>query len=462
MAAIADIASRNAKVVITVDTGISAHAAAEKALELGVDFIITDHHQQLGDVPKAFAVVNPNRKDDVSGLGYLSGTGVAFYLALAVRKILREDNYFAQRGIAEPDIRQWLDLFAMGTVADCVDLVGENRPLVRAGLAQMLQTFRPGLAELIHRTLNTPQSISVRDISFSIAPKLNAASRLGFAHISLDLLLEDDALQARELVNRIMQLNDERSQIQDKVFQEAFSQAKDQVEAHNPPVVVVQGDWHEGVLGIVASKLVEKLGRPAIVLTKTAEEILRGSMRSKAYFSCVKGLSACTHLLNRFGGHKMAAGLQLSPLKLKDFTELLWSSANEFLGQISDAASLDSMFFDGALPMGISLDEVEKISLMGPWGYGNPEPQFLIRGLVISQAQILKGQHLKWQRSDGADVIGFFKQEEVKSLVEKGVEELEALVTPEVNRFRGNRVLQLRLNHVRPGRPASATFDMRL
>lgn len=450
--AIADLVTRGARVIITVDTGISAIDAALTAKGLGVDLIITDHHQQIQDRPEALFVVNPNQFGDVSGLSYLSGAGVAFYLALAVRSRLRELKFFSP-ACPEPDLKLWLDFFTLGTVADSVEIKGENRPLVRVGLKQLLNTKRPGLRALLEVCVPGKEVLGARDLAFSIAPKLNAASRMGKAHLSTELLLTQDVGRASDLVEEILELNEMRSNVQQQVFREALEIAQAQVRDLDAPVVVVDGEWHEGVLGIVAAKLVERVGRPAIVLSRIEDGRLRGSMRTLPHFSCIRSLEVCSDLLVRFGGHRMAAGMLLVSENLEAFREKLWAGARAFLSQDS---VLQQILFDLELPAGVNLNDVELADGLGPWGSGNGEPLLRIRNLSLSKGTLLKEEHFKCRLANGMDLIAFFKGREIDAHLKAGVQDFDALVIPEINRFRNNKTIQLRLEHIRPSENSSS------
>jgi single-stranded-DNA-specific exonuclease len=456
--AIETLADQGVKLVITVDTGITAVEAARAAKKRGVDFVITDHHLQVGELPDTLYTINPNQKACMSGLRYLSGAGVAFYLAIAVRKKLRDKGFFVKDGVAqqEPDLRQWLDFFVLGTIADHVDLVDDNRILTRAGLRVLLNSTRPGIAALRSKVLPNAKFISTRDVGFSMTPKLNAASRLGKAQLSTELLLTEDPVRGEELANELMTLNDERSKIQSLVFEEALAQANSQVAKDDPPVLVVHGNWHEGVLGVVAAKLTDKFGRPSIVLTKLHDlEMHRGSMRTLAPVSCVRALDACRDLLHRYGGHKMAAGLQIKSHSITEFRERLWDGTKKFLATLTE---LEPVSFDEDLPENLSFSEVEALEGTSPWGSGNPEPLFKVKSIDLSAIQMLKGQHLKCQLSNGLEVIGFFKSDDVERLKKTGSKSFDALVTPEINRFRNQKNIQLRLHYVRPSEAADLSF----
>ena len=449
--AIRSIAAQGAKIVVTVDTGTSAWEAAIEAQKLGLQFIVTDHHQQTGEIPVGACVVNPNQKGDTSGLGYLSGAGMAFYTAIAVRSKLRDKGWFTPQR-PQPDLRQWLDLLILGTIADQVELQGDNRALVRAGLEQLQRSTRPGLACLRDRVFTRVTGMpSAQDVAFLLAPKLNAASRMGFAALSTELLLTDSATRADELVEEILSLNQKRSTIQAEIFADALAQAQ----AQDLPVTVVHGSWHEGVLGIVAAKLVEALGKPAIVLAETPheEKTLRGSMRTVLGCSCVEILEACKEVLIRFGGHEMAAGMQLKFENIDRFKALIKIAAEN-----RDALELPLVEFDGDLEAEtLSPSDVNLVDSFGPWGSGNPEPLFRVTGLSLENVKLMKEQHVKLTLPGGAEVVGFFKASELEAFRQAGHQKFDALIHPGLNRFRGIETVQFKLAHARPHKSDDST-----
>jgi single-stranded-DNA-specific exonuclease len=450
--ALESLKEQGAQVVITVDTGITACSAAIKAKELGIDLVITDHHQALEQMPDTPWIVNPNQRGDTSGLGYLSGTGVAFYFCMALRRYLREKEYFTTGGqLKQPDLRYWLDLFALGTVADHVPLIGDNRNLVRVGLGLLRRSHRPGLRALIDEILADPeQNISARDIAFSIAPKLNAASRLGHADLSTKLLMCTDHTEADDIVIKLFELNAQRSEIQKKVFTEAHAQAEQLLSSGDHHILVLAGEWHEGVLGIVASKIVESFGRPAIILGKLEDGLsYRGSMRSITGWSSVRLLQSCDNTLIKFGGHDMAAGLHVQADRLEEFSKAINHKAQLQIDSEDSDTGAPELKFDGDLPSDIRPDDLVQLDTLGPWGEGNPEPLFLIKKLSLSDAKHLKDLHFKGKFAQKYDVIGFFKSNEIKKLQNIGVQNIDALVRPEINRFRNAVSVQLRLEHIR-------------
>lgn len=439
-----ELKSAGCEVVLTVDTGTSAFEAAAEAKRLGLTMIVTDHHQQVGEIPDGALVLNPNQRGDTSGLGYLSGTGMAFYFSIALRARLREAGYFNVNR-KEPDLKDLLDLFVLGTVADLVPLVGDNRALVRAGLLKLQNSRRPGLSILKSRVLEPGTQLTVRDVAFSITPKLNAASRMGRAELSTELLLCDDPLRAQELVDEILRLNDQRSEIQAKIFEEAVEQA----ESSDSPVLLVHGSWHEGVLGVVAAKLVERFRKPAIVLAHLEhnEGTLRGSMRTLPGYSCIDILTACREHLLTFGGHEMAAGLQVKEENLDALRAALRVAAH----REPDNAPSDPVTFDGEMPLTRqAIDDVTALDTLGPWGNGNPDPLFLVSGIDATNVTIMKEKHVKVRAAGTPDIVGFGLAHEVTSITAAGHQKIDALVRPEINRFRGTQTIQWKMAYVRP------------
>jgi single-stranded-DNA-specific exonuclease len=457
--ALEDLAEKGVHVVVTVDTGTTALEAAKRARELGLSLIITDHHQVGETLPDTPWLINPNQPADKSGLGYLSGAGTAFYLCMGLRALLRERGYFARTQLAEPDLRLWLDLFVLGTVGDVVELKGDNRALVRAGLEQLRASRRTGLRRLVEQCFADAPRISARDVGFSIVPKLNAASRMGQAELSTRLLLCDDDAEATQLVESIVQLNVQRTEIQAGVLAEALEQAVLQMDAFEggPRVLVVAGPWHEGVLGIVAAKLADRFARPAIVLAHieaapgASESVLRGSMRVRGPAHCVSLLARASELLRRFGGHQAAAGMELLAGNLEALRLRLHQAATELYGAEHWE---EEVFFDGELANSTSLDEILKLDRMAPWGAGNPEPLFLLRQVPLERLGFLKETHVKGKTAWGQELIGFHRAADLRAAKSAGATHVDVLATPEINTFRNQANVQLRIERLRASQEA--------
>jgi len=445
-----------AKLVITVDTGTTAFEAVSHAKQLGLDIMITDHHQQVGEMPDTPWLINPNQQGDKSELGYLSGAGVAFYLCMGLRARMREQNLFSDK-LPEPDLRNWLDVFCLGTIGDVVNLVEDNRALVRSGLPYLVRTRRPGLKLLLEAVLDPSalHNLSARDVAFSVVPKLNAASRMGEAHLSTELLMTEDETRAREIVERILELNALRSRTQATIFDEAFAQATRLFEASPlTRVLVLTGQWHEGVLGIVAAKIAELFSMPSIILAQTHDGKLRGSMRTRGDFNCVKILEGAASVLDRFGGHHAAAGMQLDIAKIDEFRNLLDLHVNTVYS--AEGSPLETQYFDGELLITQSptVEDVLKLKAMEPFGAGNPEPLFLMKKISIADFDLLKGTHIKMKRAMVPEMIGFSKAAELDRLKARGTEAVDALLIPEINTFRNQARVQLRIQHLRASEDA--------
>ncbi len=459
--AIEALAQRGIQTVITVDTGITGFEAAVKAKEKRITLIITDHHKQVSDeLPDTPFIVNPNQRSDQSGLSYISGAGMAFYFCMALRAVLRTRNYFEKNEITEPMLTRWLDFFVLGTVADVVELRGDNRTLVKWGLEKLNTTQHPGLRALIEGLkanssyFGVPK-INSRDVAFALAPKLNAASRLGRVDVATELLLCRDPERAKILVDEIFALNKQRVEIQDSIVNEALVQAERQIQDFNPGVLICHGPWHEGVLGIIAAKISEKYFRAAIVLSLNSEhKIFRGSMRSPKPLSCVRLLESAKNFLVKFGGHQAAAGLSLEESHLPNFCREIWSQSKTFL---TDNPFCREVLFDGEIFLNqhLSVEEIDKLeNLCAPFGQGNEEPLFLVKKIPLNSIQVLKEKHIRCQFSgtglSGVSGIGFNLALQVNQLLIKGHKFFDALVTPELNRFRDRINVQLKIKNVRP------------
>lgn len=384
-----ELAAGGARVVITVDNGISARAEAEEARRLGLDLIITDHHECPAELPAAFAVVNPRQPGCPYPDKRLAGVGVAYKLCHAVALMLPPAR-------VPPETRDWLlqalQLVAVGTIADMVPLVGENRILALHGLAQLSTRPFEGFKALAAVAKAGPE-ISSTDISFKLAPRINAAGRLSTADTGVRLMTSDDPLEARELARRLDRSNDERRTIEKEQAREAMDQLDAAVDTSDRLVAASSPGWHPGVIGIVAQRLVEKYHLPSVVVAFT-QGIAKGSCRSIEGFHIHSALSEVSgHLLN-FGGHAMAAGFSLHPEKLPDFFESLKEVARRRLPdpprrRVSIDAWLTSLSVVGA-PL------VQELRHLAPFGSGNPVPQLAAHDALITEVRPLgrDGSHL--------------------------------------------------------------------
>ncbi|MFQ5973163.1 MAG: single-stranded-DNA-specific exonuclease RecJ [Alphaproteobacteria bacterium] len=385
------------KVVVTVDCGIAAYEPLAAAAEAGLDVIVVDHHTAEPRLPRATAVVNPNRLDDQSGLGQLAAVGVAFLLAVALNRALREAGWYRTR--SEPNLLALLDLVALGTVCDVVPLVGLNRALVAQGLKVMAKRGNAGLAALADVT-GVSERPNTYHVGFVLGPRVNAGGRVGESGLGARLLTTRDAAEAAELARRLDAYNQERRDIEAAVLDEAITD----VEARKDggPIVFAVGEaWHPGVIGIVASRLRERYNRPAIVVAIDGE-VGKGSGRSVDGIDLGSAVIAARQagLLIDGGGHRMAAGLTVAREQvgaLRDFLDERVGAALE-PGQL-----VPTLRLDGALtPAAAGPELVSALERLAPYGVGNPEPRFAITEARVVQADIVGGEHVRAVLTGGA------------------------------------------------------------
>jgi len=420
---ILQIAKENkVRLLITVDCGIANPREIEELRKNNIDTIITDHHEpQAGNLPSAFSIINPK----VEGSGYqyreLAGVGVAYKLcqALSNSKLLDE-----------------LDLVALGTVADVVPLTGENRVLVKEGLSRLSASKRPGLRALIEEAGIKNKKFNTTSISFILAPRLNASGRMDSAETSFNLLMSPDMQKAQNLSKALEQHNRARQKIESKIMEEAEDIINREVNFKEHKVIVVaKDDWHQGVLGIVASKLADRFYRPAIVISLN-EKMGKGSGRSIKNFHLSRALGECRQFLRTFGGHAHAVGLTITRESVDNFRKSINQLAQDKLSLEDLLPSLD---IDIELDLG-SLTErlVEELEKLEPFGSGNPEPLFYTRGLKLKgEPQSLGRQTLKFWVTDGKvtlQVIGFGMASLLASLLE--AKSLDIVYTPRMDNWR--------------------------
>ena len=439
--AIDALARQGVTLIVTVDCGITAAQEVGYARALGVDVVITDHHQCKEVLPQAVAVVDPRRPDCSYPFPDLAGVGVALKLALALTAPDQRPQVLLDYG----------ELAAIGTVADVMLLQGENRALVHLGLERLADCSRPGLQALL-REAGCPrgQVPTTVTIGYGLAPRINAAGRMEQAGTALELLLTQDPQRGQELAQELCQLNRLRQAIELEIFQHC-----DQLLTHTPalsaPVIVLAGEgWHQGVIGIVASRLAEKYACPAFMISLDGAKG-KGSCRSFGGFNLFGALERCAPLLDSYGGHELAAGFSIRRDNIPAFRAALCQLVEEFAGHQPMESSLD---VDCEIPHCslLSTQDVESLSLLEPFGSGNPKPVFLLRSVcVLSHTDVGGGRHLKLKlRRDGVamDAI-FFSANTAACGIENG-QRLDIAFTLQINQFRGNRTVQLQLCDLRP------------
>lgn len=393
--ALVRIAGEGSSLIVTVDCGAMAHEALDMAHTAGADVIVVDHHKCAAELPRAAALVNPNRLDEsqlAAAHGHLAAVGVAFLLAVATVRTLRRRGYFETR--PEPDLFALLDLVALGTVADVAALHGLNRAFVAQGLKVMARRENPGMSALIDASrLNRAPTCS--DLGFALGPRINAGGRVGEATLGVRLLTTTDADEAREIAAQLSRLNDERRAIEQAVQEAAELQIAGQ---HNRAVLVLAGrGWHPGVIGIVAGRIKEKTGKPALVIALDADEAGhgKGSGRSIAGVDLGAAIIAAREagLLVAGGGHAMAAGLTIAPGKLDALAEWLDSRLE---ADVTRAGSNQAMLLDLALaPRGLTPRLVETLESAGPFGMGWPGPRVAIGPVHVVKADVVGADHVR-------------------------------------------------------------------
>ncbi|MBN1848022.1 MAG: single-stranded-DNA-specific exonuclease RecJ [Deltaproteobacteria bacterium] len=438
--AVKTIADKGPGLIITVDCGISNMDEAALAKQLGMDVVVTDHHQIPLDFHPVCPVINPHLRDSLFPYKDLAGVGVAFYLALALRRALRDKDRF--RHDPEPDLKNYLDLVALGTVADMVPLTGQNRILVRTGISVMRNSCWPGLQAMQKVSGVDVSNISSYDLAFKLGPRLNASGRIHDPVIGLDVLTTDDISVGIEKAEQLDQLNSERQAIESNIIEEIEEAFIPGIQMdQNRVMVFCREGWHQGVLGIVASKLLDRYYRPTIVLA-VQDGIAAGSGRSIDGFDLHRAFTRLSHLFDRFGGHYHAAGLAMAVSNMEALKVGLEELAREELDQ-------DALFpfitVDAELHLSdLSIETVKQIQSLSPFGRGNPDPVFCANAVEVMWSGIVGEKHLKLKVKEGSkvfDAIGFGLAE--YHPLDGRV--IDIAFTPEVDQWQGYEKVQLRI-----------------
>ena len=374
--------------IITVDCGSSSSDAVEAARRFGIDVIITDHHN-IDDVPAAQAVINPKLKDEPLELTGLAGVGVAFYLAIALRMALRQIGWWRTR--KEPNLKILSDLVALGTIADMAPLTGVNRILTKTGLCQLNSGSRPGIQALLSACNISTGGIGSEDIAFRIAPRINAAGRMAHACVALDLLNAPNMQAAKELAETLNQFNQRRQSIEQQIFDQIVQRVESRSDLLARKTILLADErWHQGILGIVASRLASRYHRP-VVLVAIQNGIGKGSARSIPELDLFAALCQCANLLDKFGGHRLAAGLTVRAERIRSL-QLAFEEAVAKIGpdqHLSPKLEIDSeiQFHQ------ISPQLMGELALLEPFGMDNPAPVFFARDVHVASAAIVGHRH---------------------------------------------------------------------
>ncbi|MDO4991122.1 MAG: single-stranded-DNA-specific exonuclease RecJ, partial [Eubacteriales bacterium] len=434
-AALDTLREKGVSLVITVDCGITAVEEARYAGQLGIDMVITDHHECSPDaLPEAAALVDCKRGGDDYPNKNLAGVGVAFKLVCACE------------GGAKEALERYADLVAIGTVADVMPLTDENRYLVRRGLAQITRSARPGLAAMLRESGIDPARLTASTVGFSLAPRLNAAGRLGQASIAGELVLCRDEKTAGELAHSLCELNRERQRIENEIWREANAMMAGK--APEGPIVLASERWNQGVIGIAASRLAEQYSLPAIIVCLNGE-IGKGSCRSYGGFNLYEALSACSEHLIGFGGHALAAGLNIRREKLDDFRRALGEYYRQNRPEPTPEVQCDLLITDPEL---LSLENVRSLDQLEPYGNANPKPVLCVSGVPLEAlTEVGGGRHCRMRIRLGNTPFEciFFSHSAAEAGVREG-EKIDMAFTPQVNEYRGSVSVQLVAIAVRP------------
>ena len=380
----------NSKLIFTVDCGTLSFEPIEFAQTKNVDVIILDHHQSEVSLPKAHSVVNPNRYDDKSNLNYLCAVGVSFMFLVSLNKKLREINWFKKENINEPNLMDFLDLVSLGTVCDVVPLIGLNRAMVKQGLKVLKNKKNLGLKTLFEMCKINTQPTPYH-LGFVIGPRINAGGRVGKCSHGANLLLNLSSKESFKLANELNEYNNERKELEQKILNAALSLINHQ---SNDPVIILFGkNWHEGVIGIVASRIKDKFNKPTIIISVN-ENTGKASARSILGFDIGSAIIAAVQekLILKGGGHKMAAGFSIEMSKIDQFKDFIFK---RFLN-LNKTSHSKAIYLDAEIsPSALNLDFFEKINILSPFGAGNPEPRFLLKDLKVLNSKIVGEKHVK-------------------------------------------------------------------
>jgi single-stranded-DNA-specific exonuclease len=443
--AVREIAQDGTDLIITVDCGINSFSEITLAHKLGMEVIVTDHHQLPSGFKPLCPTVNPLRPDSSFPFKEISGVGLAFYLAIGIRSNLRESGFF--QDISEPDLREYLGLVAIGTIADIVPLIEENRIFVKSGLTVLKKTWKPGINALLRVSgIKNNQAITAHDIAFKLAPRLNAMGRLGPAMRAVHLLTTDDEAEASSIATQMDTLNAQRQKIQSEIVSECREKIDkmEDLERHRT-IVLSHPQWHQGVIGIVASKIVDEYYRPTLLFTDE-RDVLKGSGRSIDGFDLYKALSGLSDLLTQFGGHEYAAGITLESKNFEEFCDRFEELASKKFNTKDMAPKIE---VDTKLRLkSINPQVLQDIEMLVPFGHKNPRPIFWTGPVKVVFSTVVGNDHLKLTIKENGtifDCIAFGKAP-LHPLDGKVV---DILFHVEINTWQGTESIQLVIVDIR-------------
>ena len=442
--AIHQLHDEGVKLIVTVDCGITAVNEAELCKQLGMDLVITDHHECKQTLPAAVAVVDPHRPDGGYPHKNLSGVGVAFKLASALS------------GSQEAVLEEYADMVCLGTVADVMPLQGENRVFVARGLESLAHTKRPGIAALMAECGCAPEAVSASSIGFMLAPRINAAGRMGQIDLAVELFLTDDPDKAAEAARGLCELNRQRQAVESEIYRQAVSM----LPMGKPPEAIVLADesWHQGVVGIVASRIAEEYACPTFLICLDGEHG-KASSRSHGGFNLFASLSALSPLLESYGGHELAAGFTISRANIPEFRRQICALAAQFYTDDVPRTVLD---VDCAVsPELLTLHNVDALQMLEPCGNGCPKPVLMMKNLTIDRISMVGGgRHMRLRLCSGHTYLNaiYFSANPQTVSIQPG-DLVDVAFTPQVNEFRGTRTVQMNVIDIRPSCNAECLPD---
>ncbi len=443
--AIAQLHAEGVKLIITVDCGITAMEEAALCKELGIELVITDHHECKDRLPEAVAVVDPHRPGDGYPHKTLSGVGVAFKLAAALC------------GSQEEILQEYADMVCLGTVADVMLLQGENRTFVARGLEKLKNTHRPGIAALMQECGCMPGNVTAASIGFMLAPRINAAGRMGQIQLAIDLFLTQDEEKARELAQSLCELNRQRQLVESQIYEEAVSMLP---QGKTPEAIVLADEaWHQGVVGIVASRIAEEYCCPTFLICMDGDHG-KASSRSYGGFNLFSSLSSLSHLLESYGGHELAAGFTISRSQIPAFRQEISRLAGSFYDSTGPRTVLE---VDCCItPELLTLRGIDSLNILEPTGNGCPKPVLMMQNMVIERISLVgSGRHMRLRLRAGSHSINaiYFSATPESASIEQG-DVVDVAFCPQINEFRGERTAQMNVLDIRPSCAAPCEAEM--
>ena len=436
MEAVRKLAEGGVKLFISGDCGITAVKEVEEAKRLGADFIVTDHHKPPEELPEAVSILNPQLPDCKYPGKAIAGVGVVFNLVVALRRALREDGFFRK---GEPNLADYLDLVALGTVADCAPLTDVNRIFVREGMKRMENPKRTGILALKEAS-SISGAVNTFDLGFKLGPRINASGRLSTAGKAVELFISDDLRSAREIAKALSRENSERQNMEADILSDAVRQIETEPGILNPnSIVIASPDWHPGVIGIVASRIVERYERPTILIAIDGNGIGKGSGRSVEGLNIYSALSECSELFEQFGGHEQAAGLSIKAENIERLREMFEKSITG-----SGHAYEPRLDIDFEVELSELTDALlTELGMLEPYGIGNPEPVLAARSVEVVSQRVFKDKHLGLRLRQGSVSLDgiWFNSGEVSTLPSK----IDIAFTPEFNKWNGKKDIRLRI-----------------